>query len=225
MGQDGSKPGTPSQSPSLSNPGYTSFSVSKDSTQKSIPEESKDKIVESPNLPPKENDIVMIHKFEKEVEKDDILDTLSRLPKFLPILKPTETSLLNLFKTEEKIQLEKIDEQLLFDLLSQFQTEMIQRNSHLAGRQQLVFKKITTCNLQSILTLQKVQDKSVTFQNVSHGLRESEKINRFIEQSSRNIEAILKQCVELEELLPHDVISKLDSPLIRGGHPDHLSSN
>jgi len=70
-------------------------------------------------------------------------------------------------------------------------------------------------NCSSILTLQKIQDKQVSFSNVSHGLRESEKINRFIEQSSSSVEAIFAQCDELAELLPRTVMERIDNPLLK----------
>jgi hypothetical protein len=224
MGNQQIQPSNTDSPSGVKNPGYTSFSISKDQSNPTTPSDPLrplDMPTPSPNLTvPPIDEIVTVVKQEKEVERDEILDSLSKLPKFVPILRPSENSLLNLFKVEDKSHLEKLDEQLIVDMLSQFQTEMIQKTAQLSQRQMVLIKKFNGCNIQTVQTLQKVQDKHVTLQNISHSLRESDKINRLIERSARDIEAIFTQCKELEELLPHDVVATLDSPLMHNLKPE-----
>lgn len=210
MGQEGStsNPSTPSK-----NPGYTSFSISKETlSEPNLPKEKEKPKKDVSSV----DDIVVVVKKEEIQDKDEILDALNRIPQVTPLIKTEESSILNFFKVkEEKSKLEKIDEQVLLDMVAQFQTNMIQQTQKLSNREILVYKKFHTCRQQSMNTLQDVQDKHVELQNVSHYLKESDKMNRFIEQSARNIEQILKQIDELQELLPRDVIQKLDNPLIK----------
>lgn len=217
MGQEGSVPNQP-KDPNNKNPGYTSFSVSKQTVneQNAPTKEKQNTPTKKQNIEKKVDDIVVVVKKEEIQEKDEILDALYRIPQITPLIKGEETSILNFFKVkEEKSKLEKIDEQMLLDIVAQFQTNMIQQTQKVSNREILLYKKFHTCRQQSMNTLQDVQDKHVELQNVSHSLRETDKMNRFIEQSARNIEQIMKQIDELHELLPKDVLDKIDNPLTK----------
>jgi hypothetical protein len=106
-----------------------------------------------------------------------------------------------------------LDEKPILELAARFQTEMIVKNDIIQKRQDLVFKKFLEAKKVTSAVSEKIETRHIRLQNLNYSLRDAESLNYSILQCLRSVEAVTEQIAHLKDILPKDVVEKIENPL------------